>query len=108
MGMQQKVRHGNTMDDCMVPVSYSFEVFFSLHNISANETFFFPCADPFQANKVRKVPPGLPSSVSTFFFLMLNKLMANIQYLLATKMDLGDASGHTLHSNCSLLNKIID
>lgn len=107
--MQQKVRHGNTMDNCMVPVSYSFEVFFSLHNVNANETFCFPCADPLQAKKVRKVPPGLPSSVSTFFFnLMLNKLMSSIQYLLATKMDSIDASGHTLHSNCSLLNKIID
>lgn len=82
---------------------------FVFHNVNANETFWFPYADPLQAKKVRKVPPGLPSSVSAFFKnLMLNKLMSSIQYLLATRMDLIGASGHALHSNCSLLNKIID
>jgi hypothetical protein len=52
------------------------------------------------------VPPGLPSSVSILFFcfnLMFNKLMSSIEYLLVTRMDSIGASGHTLHSNCSLL-----
>ena len=75
-------------------------------NVNANETFCFPCSDPLQAKKVRKVPPGLPSSVSILFFcfnLMFNKLMSSIEYLLVTRMDSIGASGHTLHSNCSLL-----
>lgn len=57
---------GNMVDDSMQLVSCSFEGFF-FHNVNANETFCFPYADPLQAKKVRKVPPGLPSSVSIFF-----------------------------------------
>lgn len=71
--------------------------------------YCFPNADPLQAKKVRKVPPGLPSSVSTHFFdFVVKKLISGIQYLLAVRIYSIGVSRHTLHINSSLFNGIID
>lgn len=42
----------------------------------------FSCTDPLQTKKVRKVPPGLPSSVSTTFFTCSDKNWAQIAFSL--------------------------
>lgn len=43
---------------------------------------YFSCTDPLQTKKVRKVPPGLPSSVSTTFFTCSDKNWAQTAFSL--------------------------
>lgn len=79
-------------------ISFSFEVWF-FSNTNADEIYCFLCADPLQAKKVRKVPPGLPSSVSTHFFdFVVNKLISDIQYLLGIRIYSTGVIKHTSHN----------
>lgn len=52
-------------------------LFFFTYNVDAWWNAVFLRTDPLQTKKVRKVPPGLPSSVSTTFFTYSDKIGLN-------------------------------